>query len=286
MAKKRASKKRSAKPERYPPTWTPNLPRRNPRRKPEWVGSRAGRKSKAPAYPLPPGCRPAHEVAAAAGGRVVVGNEAAKELRQAWWQDLDTGAWHNFSEHRLYDPHSFRQPGMDSIFRTGLWSRPRPMEGTRENPEWPKPTYEDVRVVLSTLASDPPELTKPYTKRKTKPKKKRAQKPREPIAPPPPPSHPPAPSPPAPAAPAGPNDKLPAAKSEPVTLKQDMILTLLDAKNPNGIPHRDWSRQANSIGGSVWTAECDRRGLGPTDPMRRAPPDRKTVRLTVKRWRS
>jgi hypothetical protein len=177
--------------ERRPPRYTPpaRAAQGTPRRKQEWVGSRAGQKSRAPAYPLPPGCAPAHLVAAAAGGRIVVANQIARGEREVWWQNLDTGEWHKCSDKRGHDPHYFRTPGADSVFETGLWSRGREMEGTHENPKWPSPTYEDVRVCVSLIASDPRELAKPVkpAAKRTKLKKKSKQKTREPVLPPPPP---------------------------------------------------------------------------------------------------
>ena len=62
------------------------------------------------------------------------------------------------------------------------------MEGTHENPKWPSPTYEDVRICVSLIASDPRELAKPVkpAAKRTKLKKKSKQKTSEPAASPPP----------------------------------------------------------------------------------------------------
>ena len=103
-----------------------------------------------PKNPPPQGFRPGAEVAAAGGGRTVVGNEVAKGVRKALWQDNETGAWREFSS----DLHYFRVPAYDSIFEKSLWYRQRPRGNSRD--PWPSPLYEDVFVVVSVIATDKP----------------------------------------------------------------------------------------------------------------------------------
>jgi hypothetical protein len=104
--------------------------------------------------PIPQGFGLVPEVAAAGGGRDVVGNEIAKGKRKALCQDNATGAWHDFP-----DPPGvgfFRLSAADAIFETGLWHRLRPWGGTYMKPKWSSPHYEYVRVVVSVLATDTP----------------------------------------------------------------------------------------------------------------------------------
>jgi hypothetical protein len=103
-----------------------------------------------PKNPPPQGFRPGAEVAAAGGGRTVVGNEIAKGVRKALWQDRETGAWHEFSNNLDY----FRVPAYDSIFTTSLWTRTRQRGGYGQ--PLPSPLYENVFVVVSVLATDKP----------------------------------------------------------------------------------------------------------------------------------
>jgi hypothetical protein len=64
------------------------------------------------------------------------------------------------------------------------------------------------------------------------------------------------------------------------TLRQEMILAILDQKFPDGIPEpRRWAQLTESVR-QGWKAECERRGV------KYSSPDRKTVKSTVTRWRS
>jgi hypothetical protein len=65
------------------------------------------------------------------------------------------------------------------------------------------------------------------------------------------------------------------------TLRQEIILAILDQNFPNGIPHPRRPAQLTEIVRKGWKAECDRRP-GVNYP----PPDRKTVMTAVTRWRS
>jgi hypothetical protein len=115
-------------------------------------------KADPPITKIPRGFGRGHKVTAAGGGRETVGNQLAKEERQALWLDPDTGEWRPFSEGvPQFDPRSFRLPSYDSIFETGLFYRmQRPPVRTYRGLDWSKSQFNNFPVVISILPSDKP----------------------------------------------------------------------------------------------------------------------------------